>query len=148
MTFQIFAIVAALGTLAGMYTLLRHGSMKEKYTLVWLLAAVATLVVAVFPALLDSLADVFHVKDGANLLFMVAGIAMMLICVQLSVEASTQAYRTRTLAEDIALLRLEVEQQRRVIDALSADNSNAPSGDGSDPVSGDDQDARLEAENK
>lgn len=141
MTFQIFAIVAALGTLAGMFTLLRHGSMKEKYTLVWLLAAVATLVVAVFPPLLDSLADFFHVKDGANLLFLVAGVAMMLICVQLSVEASTQAYRTRTLAEDVALLRMEVEHQRRVIDALAGDRSTNTSSE-------DDKATLPEAKNK
>lgn len=125
MTFQIFAIVVAVGTLAGMYTLLRHGSLKEKYTLVWLLAAVATLVVGVYPSILDTFADMFDIQQGPNLLFMAAGVAMMLICVQLSVEASTQSYRTRTLAEDVAVLRLEVEQQRRVIDALTRDTGSA-----------------------
>lgn len=119
MTFQIFAVIAALGTLAGMYTLMRHGSLKEKYTLVWLLAATATLVVGVYPPILDLFADLFDIKDGANLLFLVAGVAMMLICVQLSIEASTQSYRSRTLAEDVAVLRLEVEQQRQMIDELT-----------------------------
>lgn len=125
MTFQIFAIVVALGTLAGMYTLIRHGSLKEKYTLVWLLAAVVTLVVGVYPPVLDWFSDLLGVQQGPNLLFMAAGVVMMLICVQLSVEASTQSYRSRTLGEDVAVLRLEVEQQRKLIDELRASSSPA-----------------------
>ena len=120
MTFQIFAIVVALATIAGMYALIRQGWLKEKYTLVWLLAALVTLLVGVFPSILDWFADLVGVQQGPNLLFLAAGVVMMLICVQLSVEASTQTYKSRTLAEEMAILRLEVERQRRELDALAA----------------------------
>lgn len=120
MIFQTFAVVIALATIAGMYALIRGGWLKEKYTLVWLLAALVTLVIGVFPPVLDVLADLVGVQDGPNLLFLAAGVAMMLICVQLSVEASTQSYKSRTLAEEVAILRLEVERQRRQLDAITA----------------------------
>lgn len=120
MIFQTFAIVVALATIAGMYALIRQGWLKEKYTLIWVLAALVTLLVGVFPPILDWFADIVGVQQGPNLLFLAAGVAMMLICVQLSVEASTQSYKSRTLAEEIAILRLEVERQRRDLDALTA----------------------------
>lgn len=119
MIFQTFAIVVALATIAGMYALIRQGWLKEKYTLIWVLAALVTLLVGVFPPILDWFADIVGVQQGPNLLFLAAGVAMMLICVQLSVEASTQSYKSRTLAEEIAILRLEVERQRRDLDALT-----------------------------
>ncbi|GAB3490926.1 DUF2304 domain-containing protein [Flexivirga lutea] len=120
MIFQTFAIVVALATIAGMYALIRQGWLKEKYTLIWVLAALVTFLVGVFPPILDWFADIVGVQQGPNLLFLAAGVAMMLICVQLSVEASTQSYKSRTLAEEIAILRLEVERQRRDLDALTA----------------------------
>ncbi|MGN6415496.1 DUF2304 domain-containing protein [Flexivirga sp.] len=120
MIFQTFAIVVALATIAGMYALIRQGWLKEKYTLIWVLAALVTLLVGVFPPILDWFADIVGVQQGPNLLFLAAGVAMMLICVQLSVEASTQSYKSRTLAEEVAILRLEVERQRRDLDALTA----------------------------
>lgn len=118
MTAQIFGVVIGLVTLTSMYLLIRHGWLKEKYTLVWLLAALVTLVVAAYPPVIDIGANALGVRQGPNLLFLLAVLAMMLICLQLSVEASTLTYKTRALAEDVAILRQEVESQNRVIESL------------------------------
>lgn len=123
MIFQIFAIVVSIATIAGMYALIRQGWLKEKYTLVWLLAAFVTLVVGVFPPVLDRFADVIGVQQGPNLLFLAAGVAMMLICVQLSVDASVQSCKSRTLAEEVAILRLELERQQQRVDILTAERA-------------------------
>lgn len=119
MKFQIFAISAALITLTSMCLLIRRGRLKEKYTLIWVLAAFGTLLVATFPSVLDQSADLLGINQGPNLLFLLADLGIMLICVQLSIEASTQAAKTRTLAEELGILRLEVERQARLVDTLS-----------------------------
>ncbi len=142
MMFTVVAVAAALGTLTAMYLLIRRGWMKEKYTVVWLLAAFSMMVLAVFPPILDPIADLLQVQQGPNLLFLVADLAMMLICVQLSVEASTQSSKSRRLAEEVALLRLELEHQAQRSDdptgpALTTGNSNTPAGPPTAAVPGD-----------
>ncbi|MFC6705037.1 DUF2304 domain-containing protein [Flexivirga alba] len=118
MTAQIFGAALGLVTLGSMYLLIRRGWLKEKYTLVWLLAALGTLVVAAYPPIIDVGANALGVHQGPNLLFLLAVLAIMLICLQLSVEASTLTYKCRALAEDVAILRHEVESQNQVIESL------------------------------
>jgi Uncharacterized conserved protein len=117
-TAQIFGAALGLVTLVSMYLLIRRGWLKEKYTLVWLLAALGTLVVAAYPPIIDVGANALGVHQGPNLLFLLAVLAIMLICLQLSVEASTLTYKCRALAEDVAILRHEVESQNQVIESL------------------------------
>lgn len=119
MKLQIFAVVVALGTIGAMYLLIRRGSLKEKYTLIWLLAAMAMLALAIFPRTLDAFARLVGVQQGPNLLFLIADVAMTLICVQLSLEASTQSFRSRAVAEEVAILRREVERQRQCLELLT-----------------------------
>ena len=49
----------------------------------------------------------------ANLLFFVSAIVILVLTLQHSSELSRLEERTRTLAEELALLRLEVDQHRR-----------------------------------
>ena len=63
------------------------------------------------------------------LLFFVAGLVLLVVCVQFSVEISTLEEETRTLAEEIALLALTVEQlqadeARKKRDDASAEESH------------------------
>ncbi|RNI25390.1 DUF2304 domain-containing protein [Flexivirga caeni] len=118
MTAQLFGAALGVITLVLMYLLIRRGWLKEKYTLVWLFAGLVTLVVAVYPPIINGIARALGIHQGMNLLFVFADVAMMLVCLQLSVEASTLTYRTRALAEDVAILRLEVENQRRQIESM------------------------------
>jgi hypothetical protein len=90
--------------------LLRRGILREKFAALWLLVTTALLVVAVFPATLEWLADVIGVRVPANLLFFLGGVVLLLVSVQLSYEVSTLEARTRRLAEDLALLREEVRR--------------------------------------
>ena len=65
---------------------------------------------AIFPGLLDLIADALGVRSGPNLLFLIAVIALGLVCVHLSVEVSRLEDRNRTLAEEVGLLNLAVRR--------------------------------------
>jgi len=94
------------------FEMLRRRQLREKYVLVWVMFSVAIIVLAVWPGLLDALADALNVVDPVNLLLFGAVTALLLVCLHLSWESSRLEEETRTLAEDIALLRLDVEQGR------------------------------------
>ena len=60
-----------------------------------------------FPGLLDRASDLLGVQVPANLLFFAASMLLLLLSIQLSYEIGRLEERTRTLAEEVALLRLQ-----------------------------------------
>lgn len=95
-----------------MFELLRRRQVKEKYAVLWLLVGMGIVVLAVFPGLLDLSARAVGVKSGPNLLFLVTGLVLLLVCVHLSWEVSRLEDRSRALAEELGILRLELDTLR------------------------------------
>jgi len=65
---------------------------------------------ALNPALVEGLARRAGVQTPSNLLFASAIAVLLLVCIQLSAEITTLEEETRTLAEEVALLRLDVDR--------------------------------------
>lgn len=114
MTVQWVAVVAGAVTIVGMFELLRRQHVKEKYAVLWVLAAVAIAVLALFPRLLDVVADALNIASGPNLLFLIVLIVLGLVCVHLSVAVSRLEEHNRTLAEEIGLLRFGLTKSEKV----------------------------------
>jgi len=109
---DILGLAGAGTVLLVMFEMLRRHRLREKYAVLWCVVAVAVVAVALVPGLLQGMADVVGVEVPANLLFFLASMVLLLLSVQLSYELGRLEEKTRTLAEEVALLRLEVEQQR------------------------------------
>jgi hypothetical protein len=107
---HIVSLATATVLLVSIVELLRRQVLREKYAVVWLLLAVAVVFLAVWPGLLDHTAHVLHVVDPVNLLLFGAFAVLLLVCLHLSWESSRLEEETRVLAEDLAMLRLQVEQ--------------------------------------
>lgn len=105
----VLAIVAALLVLR----LVATRQLRSKYALLWLVVAVAMIVVAAFPGLLDELADLTGV-DYAPTLFLLMAIGLLaLLVAHLTWEVSRLEMRLRNLAEDHALLRTTLDERTR-----------------------------------
>ena len=117
MTPQILAAAAALLTFVFVFSLLRRGVLREKYSVLWLLFSGAALFFAVFPPALYWLTNLIGIATPANLLFFVTVVLLVLVSVQLSYELSRHEARIRRLAEEVALLSEEIEQLRKQSDA-------------------------------
>lgn len=120
----ILGVAGSLTTLVLLFELLRRKHLREKYAILWVLVAMMTLVVAAFPQLLFWLSSLLCVEVPANLLFFVASLVLLGISVHHSYELGRLEDRTRTLAEEVALLRLQVEE---------ASSDSAPDGGGRSP---------------
>jgi hypothetical protein len=105
----VLGLVGSLTTLVVLFEMMRRHRLREKYAVFWSVIAVATVVVALFPGILDTAASLLGVQVPANLLFFVASMLLLLISVQHSHELSRLEDHGRTLAEEVALLRLSVE---------------------------------------
>lgn len=111
-----------------LFLLLRTRRIREKYAALWIALSLAVVVVAVFPRLAFWLADLVGVETPVNLLFAASFVVLLAVCIQLSAEVSNLEEETRTLAEEIALLRLEVRTDRQARAALtrSDDDESGP----------------------
>lgn len=106
----VLGIVGSTIILLSLFEMMRRHRLREKYALIWAVVAIVVLVVAAFPTLLQGLAQALGIQVPTNLLFFGASILIMVLTLQHSSELGRLEERTRTLAEEIALLRLAIER--------------------------------------
>jgi hypothetical protein len=107
------ALVGSLLILTGIFELLRRRQLSEKYAALWLVVGIALLVLTIVPGLLNAISRALGVAVPANLLFFVAIVFLVGVALHLSWELSRLENETRKLAEDLALLRLELDEHKR-----------------------------------
>jgi hypothetical protein len=98
-----------------LFVLLRRRRIREKYAGIWIVVSIGVLIVAIFPKFAFWLSDVARVNTPVNLLFAIAAAVLLAVCIQLSTEVSALEEETRTIAEELALLRLEVQIGRDAV---------------------------------
>lgn len=104
------ALVGSVLVLLGIIELLRRRQLGEKYAVLWLVVGVLLLIFTAFPGLTTSVARGLGVAVPTNLMFFVGILFLVGVVLHLSWEVSRLENETRKLAEDQAILRLEVEQ--------------------------------------
>lgn len=103
-------LVGATLLLVLVVELLRRRHLRGKYAILWLALSLVSLLFAGFPRLLALISNLVGVQTPSNLLFFAAILTMLAVIMQLSYESGVTEEETRTLAEEVALLRLEVDR--------------------------------------
>ena len=125
-----FALACCVALVLFLVVLLRKRRLREKYALTWIVVALGVCVLGAFPGVIESIASAVGVETPSNLIFALALIVLLGVCIQLSVEITELEEETRTLAEELALLRFDVDRVASVIDSaaspgLAAQNEGA-----------------------
>lgn len=103
MTSQILAIFLALVLLGAVIWLLRKYALPEKYAVIWLVAGVIALVLAINPELLVVISNQLGVANPLNLLFLVSLIFILLVLMQVSLELAKTRNELRKVVQETAL---------------------------------------------
>jgi hypothetical protein len=118
-------LVGSCVTLGLLFEMLRRRQLREKYAVFWAVVALVTVLIALFPALLARVSSLVGVAVPSNLLFFGASMVLFVVSVQHSSELGKLEERNRTLAEEIAMVKLRL----RALENVGQDA--ADSGDGS-----------------
>lgn len=110
MTTQWVAVSAAVVAVATLVLLMRGGRLREKYAGLWLVVGGATIVIALWPGLLGAAARLTGVVLPSNLVFFMALVLLVGVCLHLSLEVSRLEDETRILAEEIAIANLRLDR--------------------------------------
>jgi hypothetical protein len=102
-------LAAAIGLALLVLELLRRGILRERFAVLWLVVSGLLVIVAAFPDLLRAAATALGFELPSNMLFFIAILFLLLVCLQLTYEVSRLEARTRRLVEDLALLTASVQ---------------------------------------
>ena len=106
-----FALVVAVLLLGALFWLLRTQRLREKYSVLWFAVIVGVVLLTFVPAITGWITGLVGVTTPINLVFILAFLVLLVVCIQLSIEISTLEESARTVAEEVALLRLELERR-------------------------------------
>ncbi|WP_104089463.1 DUF2304 domain-containing protein [Arthrobacter sp. GMC3] len=114
------AFVLSLTVVLLVLDMLRRKKIREKYAALWLVVGMAMLILAVFPRLLEFVAQALYVQVPSNLLFALSIVLALGVCLHLSWEISVVEDETRILAEEAAILRAQLEKLESKVEALNS----------------------------
>lgn len=86
----------------------RRRELRAKYAFLWLSVGLTMVVLAISPALLNRVSLALGIFYPPTTLFLAAIILLLLVAVHVSWELSRLEERTRTLAEELAILRADI----------------------------------------
>ena len=99
---QVLAIILSVVMLIVVLGLLRFYVLPEKYAVIWLVAAIVSIVLSIFPGLLDMVAAFFGIAQPINLLFVAGFFIVLLLLMQLSLELARTREQLRKIVQSIA----------------------------------------------
>src|SRR5512143_2417622 len=108
---HVFLAIGARCSIAFILFLLRRRQLRGKYAMLWTASALTLGVLAAFPGLLTKISEWLGVSYPPILFAVVAIGFLLVIVIQFSWELTRQEDRTRTLAEELGLLRAELEAE-------------------------------------
>jgi len=107
---KIYAIIGCSAVLIVVIELIRRGRLKEKYSLLWLLAGTMLLILSASRELLEYLSRLVGIFYPPSLLFLLAFLFLLLITLHFSVVISGLSEKNKKLAQELALLRQELRE--------------------------------------
>jgi hypothetical protein len=108
---HLLVIVLAAAVIVFIVTLVRSRRLRAKYSVLWFSIGLGLAVLAIFPGVLVWVSDLFGIAYPPATFMLLALSFLLVLVLHFSWELSRLEDRTRTLAEEYALLRLELNQR-------------------------------------
>jgi hypothetical protein len=122
---MIFGLIASIGAMLFILELVRQRKLREDYSLLWLATGFVLIVLSLSRPLLDSIAALLGVVTyPPAALFLVAIIFMLFILLQYSTALTRLSQENKSMAQEMAILRWEVNQIKRA--NTPADEPSSP----------------------
>lgn len=108
---QIMAVVVAVIFMFFIFRLITRGKLREEYSFVWIGCTALLLIFSIWRTGLDVIAKLLGIYYAPALVFMAAIFAIIIFLVHLSVINSKQHEQIKTLTQELALLKKQIDEQ-------------------------------------
>lgn len=109
MSSQIVPLVLGTILLVTVFEFVRRRHLRERSAIFWMLLGVSLVLVGLFPALTARVSSTLGFELPSNLVFFVSIIMLFALSLQAGVEIARLERHNRVLAEEVALLRLAID---------------------------------------
>ena len=108
-TTQYIAIAVSIGLFLYIFFLVRKKKIKEEYSLLWLSSSIVFIVFSIWREGLEYFAKLMGIAYPPAALFLILLLAIFLILIEFSINISKLAEQNKILAQELALLKHELE---------------------------------------
>jgi len=108
-TLRVVLIVFALVFFFEIIKLVSRGKLQLKYSLLWMALSLVLLLCAIFPDLVGFFSGSLGIEAPSNLVFLIAIVALVGICLSLTAIVSWQSRDIRLLIRHVALLEKRLD---------------------------------------
>jgi len=125
-TTQYIAIAVSISLFLYILFLVRNKKIKEEYSLLWLFSSFIFIVFSIWRDGLEYFAKLMGIAYPPAALFLILLLAVFLILIEFSINISKLSEKNKILAQEIALLRNELESlksEKQVDDPAGGDDS-------------------------
>ena len=107
----ILVILLAAAVIAFIVLLVRSRRLRAKYSVLWFSIGIGLAILAIFPGLLSWVSDRFGIAYPPATFMLLALSFLLVLVLHFSWELSRLEDRTRALAEELALMRLDLDER-------------------------------------
>ncbi|UHG91002.1 DUF2304 domain-containing protein [Spirosoma oryzicola] len=119
-TIQVISLLVAFLVMLFIGRLIVRGKLREEYAILWIVCTIILIVFSVWRRGLEQIALTLGVFYPPSLVFLAAIFAVLVFLVHLSVVVSRLQSQIKTLSQEVALLRHELESRTAVKEASTS----------------------------
>ena len=108
-TTQYIAIAVSISLFLYILFLVRNKKIKEEYSLLWLFSSIVFIIFSIWREGLEFFAKLMGIAYPPAALFLILLLAIFLILIEFSINISKLSEKNKILAQELALLRNELE---------------------------------------
>jgi hypothetical protein len=109
---RLLAVVLSLVLVSVVLWLVRRRTLREEYTPIWMGVALGIAALSLFPPLLIALTRAIGAWTPSSALFFFGELFLLAICLNYAVRLSGLTLQIKNLAQELAVLRAELEAGR------------------------------------
>jgi len=113
---QLIAIAGSVAITLLVLLLIRRGKLREEYSFLWFAASAGLIAISLWRDSLEILADLFGVSYPPSVLLLAGIILGFFLSLHYSMSLSRLAEQNKRLAQELALLRHDVERNAPPVD--------------------------------
>ena len=107
---QIISVLGSIGVMLYVFSLIRRGKLREEYALIWFGASILLIIISLWRGSLELAARLAGVAYPPSLLFLALIILGFALAMHYSISLSRLAEQNKRLAQEVAILRHQIER--------------------------------------
>lgn len=113
---QIIGVIFGLFLVVSIFLLVKSRRIQEKYSIVWLFIGILILIFSVFRDLMEWFSNFIGIYYAPSTLFAILISCAYILLLNMSISISTMKKRTKALIQELALLRMKVEELEKKLE--------------------------------